>query len=82
MGKPSEMVARPGLLAPKATPMSIIRLLNRETIAIVQQPGLKKQLAADGGGPVGNTPEAFARWLKAKIAKWTHVVKEAIVSVE
>lgn len=77
-----EMVAWQGLLAPKATPTSIIRLLNREIVAIVQQPELRKQLAAEGGEPVGNTPEEFARWLKVEIAKWTKVVTEANIRVE
>ena len=77
-----EMVAWQGLLAPKATPAALIQLLNRETVAIVQQPEVRKQLAAEGGEAVGNTPEAFARWLKAEIAKWTKVVKEANIRAE
>jgi tripartite-type tricarboxylate transporter receptor subunit TctC len=77
-----EMVAWQGLLAPKATPLTIIQLLNRETAAIVQTPEVKKQLAAEGGEPVGNTPDEFARWLKVEIAKWTRVVKEANIRVE
>jgi tripartite-type tricarboxylate transporter receptor subunit TctC len=77
-----EMVAWQGLLAPKATPVSIIQRLNREIAALVQQPELKKQLAAEGGEPVGNTPDEFARWLKVEIAKWTKVVKEANIRVE
>lgn len=77
-----EMVAWQGLLAPKATPPFIIQRLNREIAALVQQPDLKKQLAAEGGEPVGNTPEEFARWLKVEIAKWTKVVKEANIRVE
>ena len=31
----------------------------------------------EGGEAVGNTPEQFAKWLKAEIAKWTGIVKEA-----
>ena len=43
---------------------------------------LKKQLAAEGGEPVGNSPEEFARWVKGEIAKWTKVVKEANIKAE
>jgi tripartite-type tricarboxylate transporter receptor subunit TctC len=46
-------------------------------VAIVQQPEVRKQLSAEGGEPVGNSPEEFTRWLKTEIAKWTRVVKEA-----
>ena len=77
-----EMVAWQGLLAPEATPPSLIQLLNRETVAIVHQPELKKQLSAEGGEPVGNTPDEFAQWLKIEIAKWTKVVKEANIRAE
>jgi tripartite-type tricarboxylate transporter receptor subunit TctC len=77
-----EMVAWQGLLAPKATPPALIQLLNRETAAIVRQPEVRKQLSAEGGEPVGNTPEEFARWLKVEIAKWTKVVKEANIRPE
>jgi tripartite-type tricarboxylate transporter receptor subunit TctC len=77
-----EMVAWQGLFAPKATPPMLIRLLNRETAAIVQQPDVRKQLSAEGGEPVGNAPEAFAQWLKTEIAKWTKVVKEANIRPE
>ena len=77
-----EMVAWQGLLAPKATPASLIHLLNRETVAIIHQPEVTKQLSAEGGEPVGNTPDEFARWLKVEIAKWTKVVKEANIQAE
>jgi tripartite-type tricarboxylate transporter receptor subunit TctC len=77
-----EMVAWQGLFAPKATPPALIRLLNRETAAIVQQPEVRKQLSAEGGEPVGNAPEAFAQWLKTEIAKWTKVVQQANIRPE
>jgi len=41
--------------------------LNRETVAIVQQPDVRKQLSAEGGEPVGDSPEEFARWLKVDL---------------
>jgi len=77
-----EMVAWQGLFAPRATPPAIIQRLNHELSTIVQQPDLKKQLAAEGGEPVGNSPEEFAQWLKTDIAKWTRVVREANIKVE
>jgi len=77
-----EMVAWQGLLAPKATPAALIQLLNREMVTIVNQPEVRKQLSAEGGEPIGNTPDEFARWLKIEIAKWTKVVKEANIRAE
>jgi len=77
-----EMVAWQGLLAPKATPPALIQFLNREVAAIVSQPDVRKQLSAEGGEPVGNSPEEFAKWLRGEIAKWTRVVKEANIRPE
>jgi tripartite-type tricarboxylate transporter receptor subunit TctC len=77
-----EMVAWQGLLAPKGTPAPIIRLLNREVATLVRQPEVMKQLSAEGGAAVANSPEEFARWLKTEIAKWSKVAKEANIHVE
>jgi tripartite-type tricarboxylate transporter receptor subunit TctC len=44
---------------------------------VLQQPEVRKQLAMEGGEAVGDTPEQFAKWLRAEIAKWTKIVREA-----
>lgn len=77
-----EMVAWQGLFAPKATPRPLLQMLNREVAAIVQQPEAKKQLSAEGGEPVANSSEEFAKWVRLEIAKWMTVVKEANIRVE
>jgi tripartite-type tricarboxylate transporter receptor subunit TctC len=71
-----------GEFAPRATPQAIIRLLNREIVSIVRTPEIRKALAHEGGEPVGNSPEEFAAWLRADIAKWAKVVKAANIKVE
>lgn len=77
-----EMVAWQGLFAPKATPPGIVKLLNAEVRAIVQQPEVRKQLSAEGGEPVASSPEEFAKWLKGEIAKWGKVVRAANIRPE
>jgi tripartite-type tricarboxylate transporter receptor subunit TctC len=77
-----EMVAWQGLFAPRATPPAIIKLLNAEVRTIVQQPEVRKQLSAEGGEPVASSPEEFAKWLSAEIAKWGKVVKAANIRPE
>jgi tripartite-type tricarboxylate transporter receptor subunit TctC len=70
-----EMVAWQGLLAPRATPPSLIARLNRETVALVHEPEVRKQLAAEGGEPVGNSPEEFGAWLKEpRLHRWALVL--------
>jgi len=72
-----EMVAWQGLLAPKGIPPALLRRIYGETAAVLQQPEVRKQLAMEGGEAVGDTPEQFAKWLRAEIVKWTRIVKEA-----
>jgi tripartite-type tricarboxylate transporter receptor subunit TctC len=70
------------IMAPRDTPQPIIQRLNREIVAIVHLPEVRKQYALEGGEPIGNSPEECARWLRGEIAKWAKVVKAAGIKVE
>jgi tripartite-type tricarboxylate transporter receptor subunit TctC len=50
--------------------------------AVLQTVDVKERFAADGGDPGGNTPEAFARYIKAEIEKWARVAKAAGIKPE
>ncbi len=71
-----------GIFVPRGTPEPVIRLLNQRIVAIVHTPEVRKRFEAEGGVPVGNTPQEFAVWLRAEIAKWAKVVKAANITVE
>ncbi|MEO7727898.1 MAG: tripartite tricarboxylate transporter substrate-binding protein, partial [Burkholderiales bacterium] len=71
-----------GLLAPKATPRSIVTKLNREVVAIINLPEVKTHLLAEGAEPVGNTPEQFGEFIKSEIAKWGKVIRAAGLRAE
>ncbi len=71
-----------GNFVPRGTPEPVIRLLNREIVAIVKLPEVRKRFDSEGGVPVGNSPQEFAVWLKAEIAKWAKVVKAANITLE
>jgi tripartite-type tricarboxylate transporter receptor subunit TctC len=71
-----------GIFVPRGTPEPVIRLLNREIVAIVKLPEVRKRFDSEGGVPVGNTPQEFAVWLKAEIAQWAKVVKAANITLE
>lgn len=65
------------LLVPAGTPKEIVAQLSREVARIVHLPDVKARLSAIGYVPVGNTPEEFAAIIKADIAKWEKVIREA-----
>lgn len=71
-----------GIFVPRGTPEPVIRLLNQKIVAIVHSPEVRKRFEVEGGVPVGNTPQQFAVWLRAEIAKWAKVVKAANITVE
>ncbi len=64
-----------GMLAPAGTPKEIVGKLNHTIVASLQTPEMKERLSSQGAEPVGNTPEEFAAYIQAEIAKWAKVVK-------
>jgi len=64
-----------GVVAPRGTPRPIVDKLNREIVRIVRAPDMKELLTFQGFDPVGDTPDEFARYLRAEVAKWSKVVK-------
>ena len=71
----AESTSWTGLLAPAGTARAIVERLNAELRKAVQAPEVRARLAADGAEPVGSSPEAFAAYIKAELAKWGRVVK-------
>jgi len=66
-----------GLVAHAATPSAIVARLHRELTRILGAPELGTLLATDGSRVYVESPSAFAAFLKAEIAKWSRVVREA-----
>ncbi len=77
-----------GVLAPAATPAPIVAQLGRELDAVGKDPAFRARMAQVGADPAGLTPdggsspEAFAAFLRAEIAKWADVVTRANIRVE
>lgn len=70
-----------GFFAPAGTPPAIINRLANATIAILKTPEIKERFAAISATPVGSSPEEFSKYVKAEIAKWGMVAKQANVQV-
>ena len=71
-----------GVLAPAKTPCPIIDKLNVEIVRILHSPDVQNRLAADGSEAVGSTPEQFGAHIKAEVAKWSKVIKDADIRAE
>ncbi|MDB5579501.1 MAG: tripartite tricarboxylate transporter family receptor [Bradyrhizobium sp.] len=66
-----------GILAPANTPRPIIEKLNKTIVDALKTPEIEKFLAEQGLEPAGNSPEEFARLMRADIEKWKRVTREA-----
>jgi tripartite-type tricarboxylate transporter receptor subunit TctC len=66
-----------GILAPAGTPRPIIARLNAELVKAMHSPEMKERLAGIGTDAVTTTPEEFAAYIQAEIAKWGDVIRKA-----
>lgn len=70
-----------GILIPRGAPKAIIAKLNTEINKIIEMPEIQKILINSGAEPEGGTPDVFAAFLKADIAKWAKVISDAKLNV-
>jgi tripartite-type tricarboxylate transporter receptor subunit TctC len=59
-----------GYVAAAKTPRAIIRTLNQAFVAAVNQPDVRKTLVAQGNDVIANTPEEFAKVIRADAERW------------
>ncbi len=69
-----------GLMAPAKTPKDIIARWNAEVDKILKSADLQKRFIADGLEPMGDSPQAFDKFIRDEIAKYARVVKAANIS--
>ncbi|MCE2970313.1 MAG: tripartite tricarboxylate transporter substrate binding protein [Burkholderiales bacterium] len=71
-----------GVFAPAGTPAPIVAKLNEEFRKALVTPAMRERLAAMGTEPSPNTPEQFARFIAAELAKYRDVVKYSGAKVD
>jgi tripartite-type tricarboxylate transporter receptor subunit TctC len=71
-----------GLVAPAGTPRDIVQKMNTAFVAALQSPEAKARFATLMAEPVTNTPDEFAAFMKAELAKYEKVVKASGAKVD
>ncbi len=71
-----------GLVAPAATPKEVVARLNQAFVAALQAPETQTRFAALMAEPVPTTPDEFASFMKAELAKYEQVVKASGAKVD
>jgi tripartite-type tricarboxylate transporter receptor subunit TctC len=71
-----------GILAPSNTPPAIARRLRDEVAKAVAAPDVVAQLDSQGMQPLANQPEEWDGYLKAELARYTKIIKDANIKPE
>jgi tripartite-type tricarboxylate transporter receptor subunit TctC len=66
-----------GVCAPAATPAALLDKLNTDLNAVLRQPELQQRLDELVIGGPATTREEFDQFIRAEIARWAKVIKEA-----
>ena len=66
-----------GLMAPAGTPAAIVAKASQQAIAIVAMPDVREKLVQLGFDTTMDGPDAMGAVIKADIAKWAKVIKDA-----
>jgi tripartite-type tricarboxylate transporter receptor subunit TctC len=71
-----------GVMAPAGTPKPIVDKLSQQIAKDIKSSSGTKLLAEQGAEPVGNTPEEFAAFITAEIAKWAKVIQASGAQID
>ena len=69
------------VIAPAATPQPILRRMHDELAKALKDPALAQKLTEQGMDIVGSSPEEVDRFIRAEIARWGAVVRDAKIKV-
>lgn len=71
-----------GYAATGKTPPAIIRTLNQAFVAAINQPDVRKILIAQGNEVIANSPEEFARVIKADAERWGSIGRKLGIQLD
>ena len=71
-----------GMFVPAATPAPVVATLHTATVKALRSKDVSERLSNEAAEIVASTPQQFAEFLKAEIAKWAGVIRKAKVRLE
>ena len=71
-----------GFVAPRGTPRPLIEKLQAETVAAMTDRAVRARFVEFGAEPMSSTPEEFARFISAEVAKWRSLIAKAGIKLE
>ena len=77
-----EVVNWYGMMAPAGVPPRIVERFHAEVVKAMAHPETRDKLIAQGTDPVDSNPASFGAFLKAEMAKWGRVIKQANITAD
>jgi tripartite-type tricarboxylate transporter receptor subunit TctC len=77
-----EVIGWNGVHVPRGTAKPIITRINAELLNVLKQSDVQERMTLAGLDPYGTTPEQFASFVKADLARWAKVIREAGIQPE
>jgi tripartite-type tricarboxylate transporter receptor subunit TctC len=71
-----------GFMAPAKTPRVVVQKLHRAIVEIAQTHDARQSFVSQGNDVVANTPEEFAKVIKAEADKWGNIGRKLGVTLD
>ncbi len=71
-----------GVLGPGHMAADLVGRIRGEIVKILHAPEMRARLSAEGGEPIGSSPEEYAAMIKAETARWGQVIRKAGIKPE
>ena len=71
-----------GVVGPAGLPAPVLKTLNESLNSVLSAPDLRDKLAAEAVEPAPMAPEAFGRFIREDIARWTQLARERKIDLD
>jgi tripartite-type tricarboxylate transporter receptor subunit TctC len=71
-----------GVVAPVATPLPVIKVLNEHLVRAARAPDVVERFTRDGAEVVAGSPEQFKKVISEEVAMWARVIKQAGIKAD
>ncbi len=71
-----------GLVAPRGTPLAVIKRLHAEVVKVLQSPEVAEKFTPVAIEMIGSTPQEFGAYIRTEITKWAGVVKRSGAKID
>jgi len=71
-----------GVVGPAGIPAPIVKQLNESLATVLRAPDLREKLSVEAIEPIVMSPDEFAAFIKADIARWTKLAKDRKIELD